>query len=62
VGEPNSIMDRGLGVCILAHPTEYLWRVQLVRYMVEVLRAPFKGAIADHHGGDEFDEDASFGS
>jgi hypothetical protein len=30
--------------------------------MVEVLRAPFKGAIADHHGGDEFDEDASFGS
>jgi hypothetical protein len=27
-------MDRGLGVCILAHPTEYLWWVQLVGYMV----------------------------
>jgi hypothetical protein len=27
-GQPNSIVDRGLGVCILAHPTEYLWRVQ----------------------------------
>jgi hypothetical protein len=23
-GQPNSIVDRGLGVCILAHPTEYL--------------------------------------
>jgi hypothetical protein len=30
--------------------------------MVEVLRAPVKGAIADHRGGDEFDEDAHFGS
>jgi hypothetical protein len=61
VGELNSIMDRGLGVCILAHPTEYLWRVHLVGYMVEVLGAPVKGAIADHRGGDVFDEDTHFG-
>jgi hypothetical protein len=33
-------MDRGLGVCILAHPTEYLWRVQLVAYMVGVTGHP----------------------
>jgi hypothetical protein len=55
-------MDRGLGVCILAHPTEYLWRVELVGYMVEVLRAPVKGAVADHRGRDAYDEDARFGS
>jgi hypothetical protein len=62
VGDHNSIMDRGLGVCILVHPTEYLWRVQLFGYMVEVLGAPVKGAIADHRGGDAYDEDARFGS
>jgi hypothetical protein len=62
VGELNSIMDRGLGVCILAHPTEYLWQVQLIDYLVEVLGAPVKGAIADHRGGDAYDEDAYFGS
>jgi hypothetical protein len=62
VGKPNSIMDRGLGVCILAHPTEYLWRVQLFGYMVKVLGAPVKGAIADHCGGDAYDEDARFGT
>jgi hypothetical protein len=55
-------MDRGLGVCILGHPMEYLWRVQLLGYMVEVLEAPVKGAIADHRGGDAYDEDARFGS
>jgi hypothetical protein len=55
-------MDRELGVCILAHPTEYLWRVQLVGYMVEVLGAPVKGVVADHRGGDSCDEDARFGS
>jgi hypothetical protein len=55
-------MDRGLGVCILAHPTEYLWRVQLIGYMVEVLGAPVKGAVADHRGGDAYDEDTRFGS
>jgi hypothetical protein len=33
-------MDRGLGVCILAHPMEYLWQVQLLGYMVEVLGHP----------------------
>jgi hypothetical protein len=27
-------------VCILAHPTEYLWRAQLFGYKVEVLRHP----------------------
>jgi hypothetical protein len=31
-------------------------------YEVEVLEAPVKGAVADHHGGDAFDEDARFGS
>jgi hypothetical protein len=46
-------------VCILAHPMEYLWRVQLFGYKVEVLEAPVKGAIADHHGGDAYDEDAA---
>jgi hypothetical protein len=55
-------MDRGLGVCILAHPMEYLWWVQLVGYMVEVLGALVKGAVADHRGGDAYDEDARFGS
>jgi hypothetical protein len=62
VGKTNSIVDRGLGVCILAHPTEYLWRVQLFGYKVEVLEAPIKGAIADHRGGDARDEDARFSS
>jgi hypothetical protein len=28
--------------------------------MVEVLGAPVKGAIADHRGGDAYDEDARF--
>jgi hypothetical protein len=51
VGKPNSIVDRGLGVCILAHPTEYLWRVQLFGHEVEVLEAPVKGAVLDHRGG-----------
>jgi hypothetical protein len=55
-------MDRGLGVCILAHPTEYLWQVQLFGYMVEVLGSPVKGATADHRGGEANDEDARFGS
>jgi hypothetical protein len=55
-------MGQGLGVCILAHPTEYQWRVQLVGYMVEVLGAPIKGAVADHRGGDAYDEDSHFGS
>jgi hypothetical protein len=59
--QPNSIVDRGLGVCILAHPTEYLWRYSC-GYEVEVLEAPVKGAVADHRGGDAFDEDARFGS
>jgi hypothetical protein len=27
-------------VCILAHPTEYLWRVQLFGCLVEVLGHP----------------------
>jgi hypothetical protein len=62
VGELNSIMDRGLGVCFLAHPTEYLWWVQHFGYLVEVLGAPVRGAIADHRGGDAYDEDARFGS
>jgi hypothetical protein len=62
VGERNLIMDQGLGVCILAHPTEYLWRVQFYGYMVEVLGAPVKGAIADHRGGDAYDEYACFSS
>jgi hypothetical protein len=48
-------------VCILAHPTEYLWWVQLFSYKVEVLEAPIKGAIADHCGGDAYDEDTLFG-
>jgi hypothetical protein len=47
-------------VCILAHPTEYLLRVQLVGYLVEVLGAPVKGAGADHCDGDAYDEDARF--
>jgi methanogenic corrinoid protein MtbC1 len=41
---------------------EYLWRVQLFGYMVKVFGAPVKGAIADHRGGDAYDEDARFGS
>jgi hypothetical protein len=41
---------------------EYLWRVQLFGYKVEVLEAPIKGAIADHRGGDARDEDARFSS
>jgi hypothetical protein len=55
-------MDRGLGVFILAHPAEYLWWVQLFVYMVGVLGAPIKGAIANHRGGDAYDKDARFGS
>jgi hypothetical protein len=62
VGKINSIVDRVLGVCILAHPTEYLWRVQLFGYKVEVLETPVKSAIADHRGGDAHDEDARFGN
>jgi hypothetical protein len=31
-------------------------------YEDEVLEAPVKGAVADHRGGDAFDEDARFGS
>jgi hypothetical protein len=46
----------------LAHPTEYLLRVQLVGYMVEVLGVPEKGAVVDHCDGDAYDEDARFGS
>jgi hypothetical protein len=38
--ELNSILDRGLGVCILAHTTEYLWRLQLCGYLVEELGHP----------------------
>jgi hypothetical protein len=49
-------------VCILAHPTEYLWWVQLFGYEVEVLEVPVKGAVANHRGGDAFGEDARFGS
>jgi hypothetical protein len=55
-------MDRGLGVCILAHPTEYLWQVQFVGYLVKVLRAPVMRAVADHCGGDTYEEDAHFGN
>jgi hypothetical protein len=40
----------------------YLWWVQLFGYKVEVLEAPVKGAIADHRGGDAYDEDARFSS
>jgi hypothetical protein len=61
VGKTNSIVDRELGVCILAHPTEYLWRVQIFGYKVEVSEAPVKGGNADHRGGDAHDEDARFG-
>jgi hypothetical protein len=61
-GKPNSIGDRELGLCILAHPMEYLWRVQLFGYKVEVLEAPVKGSVADHRGEDAYDEDARFGS
>jgi hypothetical protein len=46
----------------LAHPTEYLWWVQLVGYLVEVLGAPDKGTIVDHRGEDAYDKDARFGS
>jgi hypothetical protein len=53
-------VDRGLGVCILAHPTEYLWRVRFV-YVIEVFGAPVKGAVADHRGGYAFVEDARSG-
>jgi hypothetical protein len=62
VGELNSTMDRGLGVCILAHSTKYLWRVQLVGYLVEVLGTLVMGAVADHCSGDAYDEDARFGN
>jgi hypothetical protein len=62
VGKPNSIVDRGLGVCILAHPTEYLWWVQLFGYEVKVLEAPVKGAVADHRRETLSNEDARFGS
>jgi hypothetical protein len=31
-------------------------------YEDEVLEAPVKGAVADHCGGDAFDEDAHFSS
>jgi hypothetical protein len=41
---------------------EYLWRVQFVGYLVEVLGAPIMGAVADHCGGDAYDEDACFGN
>jgi hypothetical protein len=54
--------NRGLGVCILAHSMEYLWCVQLFGYMVEVLGASVKSEIADHRGGDAYNEDARFGS
>jgi hypothetical protein len=37
-----------------------MWQVQLFGYLVEVLRAPIIGAVADHCGGDAFDEDARF--
>jgi hypothetical protein len=47
-------------VCILAHPTEYLWRVQFCLH-VEVFGAPVKGAVADHRGGYACDEDARSG-
>jgi hypothetical protein len=47
---------------MLANPTEYPWWVQLVGYMVEVLGAPVKGVVADHRGGDAYDEDARFRS
>jgi hypothetical protein len=40
VGKTNSIVDPGLGVCILAHPMEYLWWVQPLGYMDEVLGHP----------------------
>jgi hypothetical protein len=52
--------NRGLGVCILAHPTEY--RVKIVGYLVEVLGVPVKGAVADHCDGDTYDGDARFGN
>jgi hypothetical protein len=55
-------VDRGFGVCILAHPTKYLWQVQLVSYLVEMLGAPVKSVVADHCGGDAYDEDAHFGN
>jgi hypothetical protein len=41
---------------------EYLWWVQLVGYMVEVLGTLVKGAVADHCDGDAYDEDARFGN
>jgi hypothetical protein len=53
VGELNLIMDR-------VHPTEYMWRVQLVSYLVEVLGIPGMGAVADYCGGDAYDKDARF--
>jgi hypothetical protein len=49
-------------VCILAHSMEYLWWVQLVSYLVEVLGVPVMGAVADHCGGDAYEEDARFGN
>jgi hypothetical protein len=58
----NLILDRGLGVCILAHPMEYLWQVQLCGYLVDKLGAPVMGVVADHNGGNACDEDAHFGN
>jgi hypothetical protein len=50
--------DGGLGVCILAHSTEHLWRVQLLWILVKELEAPVMGAEANHYGGYARDEDA----
>jgi hypothetical protein len=52
---------KGLG-CVSWHTLWSIWQVQLVGYMVEVLGAPIKGVVADHHGGDACDKDAHFGS
>jgi hypothetical protein len=49
-------------MCIFAHPTEYLWRVQLFGYLVEKLGAHVMDAVTDHCGGDACDEDARFGN
>jgi hypothetical protein len=48
--------------CVSWHTLRSTCGGHIFGYEVEVLEAPIKGAVADHRGGDAFDEDAHFDS
>jgi hypothetical protein len=48
--------------CVSGHTLWSTYGGYSFGYEDEVLGAPVKGAVADHHGGSDFDEDARFGN